>query len=35
MTLARVLPKVAALPEIATYKCGHCGEVFSKIRDDK
>ena len=33
MTLVRVIPKVASLPELNTFKCGNCAEVLSQFND--
>jgi len=34
MTLVRVAPKFAGLPEMRTYKCTHCGHVESRPADE-
>jgi hypothetical protein len=35
MTLARVAPKVGALPEMETFKCGDCAEVLTRIEGEE
>jgi hypothetical protein len=29
-----VVPKVASLPELETFRCNNCGEVLTKVKDD-
>jgi hypothetical protein len=33
MTLARVIPSLGALPELDTYRCPRCGNVFTWVAD--
>jgi hypothetical protein len=35
MVRARVVPKVATLPELETFRCNNCGEVHTKIKSDE